>query len=145
MSLLSGENSEPWAAISMRILKAGALYFAVVFAAGFVLGTIRTLWVVPRVGVRTAELMESPLMLIVTVLAAAWVVRRCKLPFVVSTRLAVGLLALAFMLSAELGFTLWLRGLTVRQYLASRDPVSGTVYFVLLGVFAVLPVLVGRK
>jgi hypothetical protein len=38
------------------ILKAGALYFAVVFAAGFVLGTIRTLWVVPSFGARGAEL-----------------------------------------------------------------------------------------
>jgi len=129
----------------MRILKAGALYFAVVFAAGFVLGTIRTLWVVPRVGVRAAELMESPLMLVVTVLAAAWVVRRCKLPSVVSTRFAAGLVALGLLLTAEFGFMLWLRRLTVRQYLAGKDPVSGAVYFALLGVFAVAPVLVGRK
>ena len=28
-------------------LKAGVLYFVLVFAAGFVLGTIRTLWVAP--------------------------------------------------------------------------------------------------
>jgi hypothetical protein len=28
-----------------KILKVGALHFAVVFAAGFALGTIRTLWV----------------------------------------------------------------------------------------------------
>jgi hypothetical protein len=27
----------------------------------------------------------------------------------------------------------------------SRDPVSGTVYYVLLGVFAVMPLLVGRR
>ena len=44
----------------MPILKAGVLYFALVFGAGFVLGTIRTLWVVPRVGTRKAELMETP-------------------------------------------------------------------------------------
>jgi hypothetical protein len=30
---------------------------------GFVLGTIRTLLVVPRVGARTAEQMETPIML----------------------------------------------------------------------------------
>ena len=54
----------------MQVLKAGAVYFAVVFAVGFVLGTIRTLWVVPRFGARTAELMEMPVMLAVTIVAA---------------------------------------------------------------------------
>ena len=60
----------------MTILKAGVLYFALVFGAGFVVGTIRTLWVVPRVGTRTAELMEAPIMLLVTILAARWMVQR---------------------------------------------------------------------
>jgi hypothetical protein len=32
----------------MQVVKAGVVYFALVFGAGFVLGTIRTLWVVPR-------------------------------------------------------------------------------------------------
>lgn len=45
----------------MQILKAGALYFALAFGAGFVLGTIRVLWAVPRFGERTAELMETPI------------------------------------------------------------------------------------
>ena len=60
----------------MRILKAGGLYFALVFAAGFALGTIRVLWVVPALGARTAELMEMPFMLVVTVVVARWVVGR---------------------------------------------------------------------
>jgi hypothetical protein len=64
----------------MPILKAGVLYFALVFGAGFVLGTIRTLWIVPRVGTRTDELMETPLMLVVTIVAARWTVLRLALP-----------------------------------------------------------------
>ena len=35
-----------------KILKAGALYFALVFGAGFVLGTVRTLWILPSFGTR---------------------------------------------------------------------------------------------
>jgi hypothetical protein len=47
----------------MRTVKAGVLYFAIVFGAGFVLGPIRLLWAVPRFGERMAELMEAPVML----------------------------------------------------------------------------------
>lgn len=39
------------------------------------------------------------------------------------------------------GVVLWLRGLTIAEYFASRDPVAGTVYTVMLVVFAVMPLL----
>ncbi|MBZ5540074.1 MAG: hypothetical protein LAN61_06075 [Acidobacteriia bacterium] len=129
----------------MQILKAGALYFALVFGAGFVLGTVRVLWIVPRFGTRTAELMEAPVMLVVTVLAARWVARRLSLSPAPAARLAVGFLALGLMLVVEFTLVLGLRGLTIREYLAARDPVSGTVYFVLLAIFALMPSLVARK
>ena len=70
-----------------QTLKAGAFYFALVFAAGFVLGIIRTLWIVPRVGARTAELMETPIMFVVIVFAAHWVAERLLLRSIVATRL----------------------------------------------------------
>ena len=128
----------------MQILKAGVLYFALVFGTGFVLGTIRILWIVPRFGTRTAELMEAPIMLVVTILAARWVARLLSLPPKARTRLGVGFLALGFMLGAECTFVLWLRGLTIGEYLASRDPVAGTVYLVMLGILAFMPLLVAR-
>jgi len=64
----------------MQILKAGVLYFAFVFGAGFVLGSIRILWIVPRLGTRIAELMETPIMFAVTIVAARWIVRRLAVP-----------------------------------------------------------------
>jgi hypothetical protein len=129
----------------MRIVKAGVLYFAIVFGAGFVLGPIRILWAVPRYGTRVAELMETPIMLVVTIVAARWIVRRLALPSTPSIRLGMGFLALGLLLVAEFTLVLWLRGLSISEYLASRDPVSGTVYYVLLGVFALMPVLVARR
>jgi hypothetical protein len=128
----------------MQTLKAGALYFVLVFGTGFLLGAIRTLWIVPRLGTRMAELMEAPFMLAVTILAARWIVHRLAMPSVLSRRLGMGLIALGLMLVAEFGLVLWLRGLSIKEYLATRDPVSGTVYYVLLGVFAIMPLLVGR-
>jgi hypothetical protein len=47
------------------VAKAGAHYFAVVFAAGLVLGAIRIRWVAARVGTRMAALMEAPLLLVI--------------------------------------------------------------------------------
>jgi hypothetical protein len=54
----------------------------------------------------------------------------------------MGVVALGLMLVAELGFVIWLRGLPIREYLATRDPVSRTVYYVMLAVFALMPLLV---
>ncbi len=129
----------------MPIVKAGGLYFALVFGAGFVLGTVRTLWIVPRVGTRTAELMETPIMLVVTIVAARWTVLRLAVPSAPSARLGMGGVALGLLLVAEFTLVLWLRGMSIREYLASRDPVAGAVYYVMLGVFAIVPLLVVRR
>jgi hypothetical protein len=129
----------------MKILKAGVLYFAIVLGAGFILGPIRILWVVPRFGTRIAELMESPIMLVVIIVAAQWIIRRLSVPFKLSSRLGLGCIALGLMLVSEFTLVLWIRGLSISEYLASRDPVSGTVYYVMLGVFVIMPLLVARR
>jgi len=126
----------------MRTLEAGILYFALVFGAGFVLGTIRTLWVVPRTGARMAELLETPIMLAFTIFSARWIIYRLALPDTPSARLGMGGFALLLMLIAEFGFVLRLRKLTLREYFATRDPVAGTVYYVMLVVLAVLPIVI---
>ena len=128
-----------------KILTAGALYFAVVFGAGFVLGTIRTLWIVPSVGTRRAELMEAPIMFAITVLASRWVVQRLAIRASFPDRLSVGLVSLGLLLLAEFSGVLWIRGLTFAEYLASRDRVAGTVYVVLLAAFALMPSLGVRR
>ena len=126
----------------MQVVQAGVLYFTLVFGAGFVLGTIRTLWVVPRLGTRTAELMEMPIMLAVTIVAARWTVLRLSVPIIWSARLGMGCIALVLMLIVEFGFVLWIRSLSIKEYFATRDPVSGAAYYLLLVVFAIMPRLV---
>jgi hypothetical protein len=56
----------------------------------------------------------------------------------------MGCIALALMLLVEFTFVLWIRGMTIRGYFESRDPVSGAIYFLALGAFAVVPIFVGR-
>ncbi len=129
----------------MRMVKAGMLYFALVFGVGFVLGTFRVLWIVPIWGTRNAELLEAPFMLAAVFLAARWSVRRTSLPSRTAVRLGAGLLALGVLVATELTVVLAIRGLTFRQYLEGRDPVAGWVYVALLGAFAAMPALVGRR
>ena len=129
----------------MQVLKPGVIYFALVFGAGFVLGALRISWIVPRFGTRIAELMEMPIMFVVTILAARWIIRRFTVPPTPSRRLGMGCVSLGLMLIAEFTLVPSLRGLSIREYLASRDPVSGTVYYAMLGVFCIMPLLVARR
>ena len=129
----------------LNVLKAGTLYFVFVFAAGFVLGIIRTIWIAPHFGTRNAELMEAPVMLVVIVPSARWAARRLTTPTSWARRLTVGLVALGLLLLAEFTVVLWVRGFTITQYLADRDPVSGAVYVVMLAVFALMPLLMVKR
>jgi hypothetical protein len=124
---------------------AGAVYFAVVFAIGFLLGAMRVLIVVPRTGVRAAELAEAPLMLLATVLAARLVVRRFAIPPMIVTRLVTGFVALALLLLAELTMVVVARHESLSDYVASRDGVSGSVYVALLCLFALMPAILASR
>ena len=125
------------------VLRAGAYYFAVVFGAGFLLGSIRIPFLVPRLGERVAELFEAPVMLWVIFLASRHVVRRFTLA--AGASVAVGLVALALLLAAELVVTAAISGRSVSLYISSRDPVSGSVYLASLLLYAALPWLYARK
>jgi hypothetical protein len=135
---------EPRQPAVRKTLKAGVLYFSLTFTTGFLLGIIRTLWVVPCVGVRIAELMEAPIMFVAIILAARWVVRCLSFPPTLTQLLRVGLIGLGLLLVAELTVVFWLRHLTITEYLASRDPVAGTVYLLMLTVFALMPLFVAQ-
>ena len=129
----------------MRRIKAGTLYFAMVLGAGFMLGMIRVPFLVPRLGERYAELAEMPVMLAVIVMAAMYIVRRYALDPDLASRLQVGFLALALTVSAELLLATLIQSRSIAQYIASRDPVSGSVYILLLLVFALMPALLVYK
>ncbi len=129
----------------MRIVKAALSYFTIVFGTGFALGAIRVPLLVPRLGERVAELVETPFMLLAIVLAARWVVRRFVLPPDAGSRLATGGLALALLLAVEFSVVLSLRGLSIPDYIAQRDPLAGAVYAASLLLFALMPLLLRRR
>ena len=91
--------------------KPAALYFALVLGAGFVLGTIRVPFLVPRMGERYPEFLEMP----------------------------IGFTALTMSVLAELQLAAVLQDPSIGQYIASRDPISGTVYLFMLLLFVLMP------
>lgn len=128
----------------MPILRAAATYVALVFGTGFVLGAVRLSLLVPRLGVRLAELLEMPWMALAMVLAARFVVRRQLAGCGPLIRAAAGALSLGFMVAAELTVGLVLQQRPLQEILIDRDPVSGVVYLALLVLYALLPLLLGR-
>lgn len=128
-----------------KIIRAGFLYFAFVLGTGFVLGSFRVPFLVPRLGERWAELAEMPIMAFVIFYSAGYILRRFPEIDQVWKSLLVGFLALALSVCAELGLATLLQEQTLVAYIASRDKVSGSVYLVLLLVFALMPWLRLRK
>lgn len=120
------------------------VYFALVFGAGFILGIVRVLMLEPKLGERWAELAEMPVMLVAIVLAARLVVRRFpgrhRVGYLVS-----GGVALLLLVTVEFTVILGLRGLSVAEYFAERDPIAGGVYVLMLLVFAAMPWLLAGK
>lgn len=97
-------------------LRLGLLYFAAVFALGFVLGTFRTLVLIPVLGEIGAVMVELPV-----ILTAAWMIcgrilrgRRLTL----ADAAVMGAAAFALLMLAEAGLSLWLGGRTPAEHLA---------------------------
>ncbi len=130
--------------MTVRVLAAALAYFGLAFGAGFALAPVRLLWLAPRIGARAAELVELPVMLAATWLAARFVTRRFRVPQARAPRLAMGALAATMLLAAEFSLVLPLRGMTLQDYFATRDPVSGAAYYAAVLLLALMPLWVNR-
>ena len=121
-----------------KTIRAGFVYFALVLGTGFVLGVVRVPFLVPRIGERWAELAEMPVMAAAIFFAAGYILRRFPDIRFPGRSLAVGFLALALAACAELGLAVALQSQTLAEYVGSRDRVSGSVYLLMLVVFALM-------
>lgn len=93
-------------------------YFGLVFAAGFVLGTIRTLLILPLTGDVVAVGLELPAMLAVSWIACGWSVRRYEVSARFSTRLAMGVVAFGLLMGAEVLVSMLIGGRSLSEHLA---------------------------
>jgi hypothetical protein len=84
-------------------------------------------------------------MVVVCWLGARWVTRRLAVPPATGARLGMGGLAGALLLAAEFAMVLPLRGVTIEEYFATRDPVAGAAYYLAVAIMMLVPTLAGRR
>jgi hypothetical protein len=121
----------------MHPFRAGLVYFVLVFGAGFVFGVVRTLFVTPRLGATTAELLETPLMLVAIWLVARWLTPRMA----AGAALPAGLFALGLTLVADTGVGVFLRQMTLSEVFLHRELAPAVAYYGALLVFGFLPAI----
>ncbi|WP_071672609.1 hypothetical protein [Nioella nitratireducens] len=123
-----------------QVTAAAATYAGWVFAAGFCLGTVRVLVLLPRTGAFWAEVIEVPFMLTLAYFIARWRIARHEVPARVAERLVMGGVAFVLLICAEIALSVFGFGRPLADVvLAYADPLK----WVGLGgqmVFALLPV-----
>ncbi len=122
-----------------KYLLAAIVYVTLVFGAGFLLGLIRVPFVATRIGERYAELAEMPLMFLAIYFSSRFVRRKYGQNTDSVGLVAIGVIALLLLVGAELLLAGLLAGRGIGEYISSRDPVSGSVYLLMLLVFAAMP------
>lgn len=127
----------------MGLLRAALAYFLPVFALGFVLGTVRTLWLTPLLGEVPAVAAELPVMLAASWLLARRTVRRHAVT-ASGTALAVGLIAFALLLLAELALAVTLAGQSPAAWAAALTRPAGALGLAGQALFALLPAMALR-
>lgn len=126
-----------------RAAIAGAAYFLLLFAVGFALGTLRVLFVVPRIGQFFAVIAEMPLMLIAAFFICRWAVRHWHVPPAATIRWGMVIWFLALLITFETMLSLTLFGRTIdEQWVAFGTP-PGLVGLLAQCIAALLPVLIG--
>ncbi|MCB1515845.1 MAG: hypothetical protein H6876_02015 [Hyphomicrobiaceae bacterium] len=123
----------------MDWLKAAIFYFASVFAAGAVLGSVRELLVKPWAGGLGAILLEAPIILAAMIYLAPRTARWAGLGEGVARHAAMGFAALALLLVFEAAAAQLLRGWSLGQWLRHFDTPEGRAAIALYVVFALVP------
>jgi hypothetical protein len=123
--------------------RAGLAYFAIVLAAGFVLGTVRTLLLAPALGDLAAVLAEIPFMLLVALVACRWLVRRLAVRPHALDRLVMGGLGFVLLMAAELLLALAFGG-SIAGFLKGFAEPAGAAGLAAQAVFGLLPLVVAR-
>lgn len=122
-------------------LVAALAYWAVVFAAGLILGTLRVLVLAPMAGETLSVVLEIPLMLAVSWIASRRICRRFAVPVRTWPRLLMGGAAFALLMSAEVALSVSAFGRTPGAWAASLATPAGLIGLAAQIGFGIIPAL----
>lgn len=122
-------------------LVAAGLYAGIVFALGFVFGTVRTLLMAQYPGIDrlTAVALEIPVMLAASWLICGAVLRRTGGPATTGGRLVMGAVALILLLAAETALGLVLTGQSLAAQLADYREAGNQLGLAGQALFGLIP------
>ncbi|GLR23966.1 MULTISPECIES: hypothetical protein [Alphaproteobacteria] len=128
-----------------RALIASTIFFLALFALGFALGTVRVIFIAPRVGQLAAVAAEVPIMVIAGFFACRWTLKHCRVPgtLVIRWVMAAWFLGLLFAFETVLGAALF--GLTAAEQLAALMTPTGLLGLSAQIIAALFPLVVDRK
>lgn len=127
-----------------RALFAATVYFLALFALGFILGTMRVLFVAPRIGVLHATLAEVPLMLIAAYFMFRSTIGRWHVSPALSMRWAMTLWFLVLLVLFETLVGVALFGRTLAATWAGLAAPAGLLGLTAQVIAAMLPLFVRR-
>ena len=122
-------------------IKAGASYFIAVFLVAFILGIIRVLVLVPRLGEVASVSIETPVILTVSWVASRWATARFSVANEVSSRLAMGVVAFALLMIVELAVSTLAFGRQIEDYVAAFWSPQGVIGLGTQIIFAFIPLI----
>lgn len=123
-----------------RVFSSAFVFFALVFGAGFALGTIRVVLVQPYLGAGASRLLELPVMVVISYLAAQFITRRLG-PATRNQWLCVGLIAFVLLMTAEMLLGTFVFRTPLKAMLADMLTFTGLVSLLAQGLIILFPAL----
>lgn len=122
-------------------LKAGLLYFTGIFALGFILGTIRTIFLVPRMGILAGVIIEVPIMLTASWFLCKKLINRFNITKESADLLLFGGSAFALLMAAEFIFSVFIFKQGVSLFFSNLLTLHGLIGLLAQIVFGIIPLI----
>src|SRR5579872_1881595 len=125
-------------------LQAGVVYAVLTFLVGFVVGAVRVLFLVPRLGAPVAVAIETPFMLVASWLLCAWSVRRYKVSSKLAARAIMSGSAFVVLMTLELALSVLVFHRSIAQHFGAYMTVAGIIGLGAQIIFALIPSIQAR-